>query len=424
MDYQESIDYINKLYIGKTQQPTLDRMKKVLDVLEFEDDIKAIHVAGTNGKGSTCSMIAKVLQESGYKVGLYTSPHLVDINERIKINGINISNDDFSYYVTKVVDATKKINIELLFFEVLTVVAFLYFKKQQCDIVVLETGMGGEYDATNIIKKPICTVITNIGLEHEDILGKGIESIAKAKAGIMKSDVQCVLYDIKDGKEIFEKVAKEKKAILHIANFDNIIVNYNNKNSISNTNTFSYKKYTDISTNLIGDHQIKNACVVLEIIDILKENGYTIGDDNIRSALNNIYWPARFQILQDKKGEPTIILDGGHNPQCIDAIVHELKKYNDKNIVFVVSIVKDKNVDLMAKELSSISKKFVLSHIDNKRGMEEEELKNIFLKYSDDVTYKYDIKDSIKFAKDKAKSEGIVCIIGSLYFAGDVLKIM
>ncbi|MCQ2609972.1 MAG: bifunctional folylpolyglutamate synthase/dihydrofolate synthase, partial [Lachnospiraceae bacterium] len=223
MNYKDSIDYIDKLYIGKSKEPTLDRIKKALEALSFDDDLKAVHIAGTNGKGSTCSMIANILKKSGYKVGLYTSPHLVKINERIKINDVDISDDDFAKYVTRVVDAIEKNNIELLFFEVLTVVAFLYFQDEKCDIVVLETGMGGEYDATNVIKNPLCTVITNIGLDHEDILGVGIDNIAKAKAGIMKENVDCVVYDIKDGRKVFEDVALKKHAKIHFANFNNII---------------------------------------------------------------------------------------------------------------------------------------------------------------------------------------------------------
>lgn len=414
MNYKDCISYINKLYIGKTSTPTLDRMRKVLEVFSYKNKSKVIHVAGTNGKGSTCNMIHEILLNAGYKVGLYTSPHLVNINERIKINDDFISDDDFAKYVSKVIDKIKEINVELLFFELLTVSALLYFEDNACDFIVFETGMGGEYDATNVIENPICTVITNIGLDHEDVLGTGIINIAKAKAGIIKENVDVVLYDINEGKDVFIEKAREKNAKIHLCDFNNISYDIESK-------TFDYKSHKKLSINLKGEHQIKNACVALETIDILKDKGYKISAENITYGLKNVHWPARFQVLQETN--PMIILDGGHNPQCIDSVVKELKKYSDKKIVFVVSVVKDKNVDMMAKLLSSVSKKFVLTHIDNKRALDEEDLKKAFLRYSDDVIYNSDIAESISIAKEKATKDGIVCIIGSLYFAGEVLKL-
>ncbi|MCQ2609376.1 MAG: hypothetical protein MJ151_01075, partial [Lachnospiraceae bacterium] len=212
---------------------------------------------------------------------------------------------------------------------------------------------------------------------------------------------------------------ENKKSI----NNKNNACNGDNANNINNANNiiFDYKNYNNLSTNLLGEHQVHNACVAIEALDIKKKKGYKVASNDIRDGLVSVHWPARLQVL--KEDNPKIILDGGHNPQCIDAIVKELKRYKDADIVYVVSIVKDKNADLMAKELSTVSKKFVLTHIDNKRGMEEKELEDIFLRYSDDVTYRYDTKDSIEYAKEKINNDGIVCIIGSLYFAGDLLKI-
>lgn len=407
MGIDEIKNYIFNLKRFNKQPKSVEIVKEVLSLLGFNLCFKVVHVAGTNGKGSTSTMINNALVNAGYKTGLFISPHLVKINERIKINNIDISDEDFVKYSEKIIDITKKQNIELIFFEFVTILCLIYFEAKKIDVAVLECGLGGTYDATNIFDKVDLSVITNIGLDHEDVLGEGIVNIAKAKAGIIKKYSLVVLYDIDndEARQVFSDEVDKNNSLLYEVKWDDESLNA-------------------IKTNMQGIHQKKNALTAKCAIAVLNKIGYNISRKNFEDGLMNVNLQARFQILTKENEKPIIILDGGHNPQCIDAVCDELRNYDYiKNKVFVVSTVNNKDTDTIAEKLSKISKNFILCHINNNsRALDKDNLLKIFSKYSNNIEYKENVTDAINLAKEKAGKDGMVCIVGSLYLAGEVLK--
>ncbi|MDD3013772.1 MAG: bifunctional folylpolyglutamate synthase/dihydrofolate synthase [Candidatus Gastranaerophilales bacterium] len=267
----------------------LERIGRVLELLDNpHETLKVIHVAGTNGKGSTCAMLSSVLTEAGYKTGFYSSPHLVEYIERIKINDIEISEEDFARLVFKVIETADKAEVHVTEFEILTAAAFLHFKENEVDFAVLETGLGGRLDATNVVKKPILTILTSIDFDHTDRLGDTIEQIAFEKAGIIKNNVPVITLKDNNGLEIIKNISSDKSSELILADSSDI-----NNYEIS----------------LSGLWQLKNLSLVLESVKYLNKTGLTISDQALRCGLKNTNWPARFQYIEDKK----LILDGAHN---------------------------------------------------------------------------------------------------------------
>jgi dihydrofolate synthase/folylpolyglutamate synthase len=368
MDYNNINNRINSHFNNK-QIRDITRVKKVLVELGSpESDLKIIHVAGTNGKGSVCASLSSTLMCAGYKTGLFTSPHLVNINERIKINGKDITDEALENILNKVEDASKKINIDLTFFETLTIISIIYFCDNDCDICIFEAGMGGEFDATNIFENVELSIITNIGFDHMEILGNSIEEITTAKAGIIKNNSSVVIYDFENStiKNIIKDKAKSKSAMIFDADFKLI------KNN--DDGSFDYKEYKNIKLKLIGRHQIYNACLVLEAISILQGKNYHISSDNIREGFLNVNWNARYQVISEK---PYIVLDGAHNELCFDAILPQIKNdlinKNIKKLDLLVAFLKDKDVTSIIKKINTLAYseyelKYLITTVNNYRA--------------------------------------------------------
>ena len=299
----------------------LERIEKILALLgNPQDNLNIIHVAGTNGKGSVCSIIASILNEAGQKVGLYTSPHILKYNERIKINATDITDDDFSSYVFEISAIAEKNNIDLTEFEILTAVMFKYFADKQVDVAVVETGLGGRYDATNVIKNPLCCAITHVDFDHTERLGNTLDKIAFEKAGIMKKNCPCIVFE---KKKVYEDVAQITGANLEI-----IVPNKSNSN-----------------LSLKGLYQKDNLNLALAVVEKTFPN---ISQEVINNGLKKVYHPYRFEYFEDKN----LIIDGAHNPNGINSLVESLNFYypNAKRR-FIFGCLKNKEYKTMLNKL-------------------------------------------------------------------------
>lgn len=335
-------EFLEEFEFMTSDKPNLDAMNYFMEKLDYPNKkLKFIHVAGTNGKGSICEMLSSILISSGYTVGKFISPYLLNANESICINKNHFSENDEKEYISKmqilIDEYIKDFNKKPSRFEIQTTLALLYFFEKNCDIVILEVGLGGKYDCTNIIISPIASCFGNISYDHTNILGNTLEEIAMQKAGIIKENSNAIIFENENIIDIFEKVCNEKNSNLIICK-NEYIKNYKLINDLQN---FDYKNYNDISINLKGQKQIQNTCVVLEAIDILKQNGFNISDINLKSSLKQIVHPGRFETL---KNSPITIFDGAHNEDALDNFISAVKSlYGDKIFTFVISQITTKD---------------------------------------------------------------------------------
>ena len=403
----------------------LDRIKKFLADQNIEyNKLKYIHIAGTNGKGSTAKTISDILISSGYKTGLYTSPHLIKINERIQINSLPITDRQLSALDKKYSHISKK--YKLTYFEYITAVAFIYFVKNKVDIVVLETGLGGRLDATNIVT-PLVSIITSIGLDHTEILGNTIQKIAFEKAGIIKKNVPVVCGNIKPvALSVIKKVAEQNKAQIYIFNkhFKAKNVSYNWKNFTQKISYCGINKDLVLNFGLLGKAQVYNLATVLSICEILKDKLPKINFKTIKKTCKNVKFAARFDYRKVKINNKrcSFIIDGAHNIQATENFLYLYKKspfYNKKTkLLFAVMQEKDFKsvIKSVAKEFGNIN----LLKIENSRAVNINILKEEFSKYTDEKNINcYDCKED--FFNDIKNNDVYICT-GSFYLAGTILK--
>ncbi|MBW2965627.1 bifunctional folylpolyglutamate synthase/dihydrofolate synthase [Candidatus Woesearchaeota archaeon] len=361
----------------KKKKFNLNNIKKFLKKLNNpEKQLKIIHVAGTNGKGSVCAMIDAILTQSGYRVGMFTSPHLIKINERIRINNKLIETKDLERLNKKVLNLEKKHKINLTFFETLTVIAYLYFKEKNTDYVILETGMGGRLDATNT-STPILSIITNIGLEHTDVLGNTLKDIAKEKAGIIKPNTTIIT----NAKALPLKIIK---------------------NTAKKHNSKLIRAKNNIKTNLKGIFQLENAATASTALKQLN-----IKQNIINKGLKKVIWPGRFEF---KSG---ILLDCAHNPDGIKALMNSVKQLKYKNLIIIFGTMKDKNIFSMAKKLKY--NKIILTKANMDKARNPIKIK----KYFKNPILTNNIKESINKAKQLAKKNDLILITGSIFLIGE-----
>ncbi|SDY97838.1 dihydrofolate synthase / folylpolyglutamate synthase [Proteiniborus ethanoligenes] len=428
MNYREALDYIHgtKKFGSKLG---LDNIRALLGLLENpQQDLKFIHVAGTNGKGSTSSFIANTLIEAGYRVGLFTSPYLEVFNERMRINNTDISDDSLAQITLNV-----KEKVEVMLsrgmnhpteFEIVTAIAMEYFKKENVDFVVLEVGLGGRYDSTNVIEDSLASVITTISMDHTDILGDTIGKIAYEKAGIIKDNGLVISYpQDKEAQEVIIDVAQKKNSELIIVPTEKIEVI--ETTAFGSRFNFEYKdiKMLDLEIGLIGVHQIYNASTALTTILSLKERGcISISDEAIRKGLSNTKWSGRLEVL---KRNPTFLIDGAHNIQGIHALKKTLKdvfKYN--KLILGVAILADKDVDHMIEELVPIADKIIVTEANIFRAMKAEELAEKIKKYNNNVIIESNIEKAVEESFQIATENDLIVFSGSLYLIGDVRTIV
>ena len=416
MSLEKTLEYIHKVK-WQGMKPGLERTNELLAALgNPHKSLKFVHIAGTNGKGSTAACIAAVLQMAGYRTGLYTSPYIHSFNERMQINGEYITDDELIEMTDRVRPHADNMSDAPTEFELITSLAMLYFLHKECDIVVLEVGMGGELDSTNVIDVPEVAVITLIGYDHVKELGPTIEDIARAKAGIIKGGDVVVYDDVPDVKAVFECVAAKKNARLRVADFSRIS---NEKFSLSESN-FIFEPYGEISLPLVGTYQPKNAAVAITALEVLREKGYTITDGDIVDGLKSVRWQGRFEVLGH---DPVFILDGAHNPQGIEAVSLSLEHYfKDRKIVFILGVMADKDIDSMILPIVPLAKAFVTVRPNNPRAMSEVELAKKLFAHNVPAAPFSSISAGVENAIKLAGEDGIVCAVGSLFLSGDIRK--
>ena len=415
MNLNEALSYIHGLY-RKGSVPGLHRMREMMEKMgNPQKKLKFIHIAGTNGKGSTAAMTASILTKAGYKTGLFTSPFIYRFHERMQICGQQISDEDvvaMVEYTKGFAETMEDITTE---FEFVTCMAMEYFARQQCDIVVLEVGMGGLIDATNIIDAPEVAVITNIGLDHTDFLGDTLEKIAANKAGVFKEGGHAVVYRGTPGVEaVYEEICAKKNISLRKADFDSIQLTSHGLEG----QVFSCGKRKDLVLPLLGDHQLHNASVVLSIADTLIDLGWKITEDHIREGIRDVSWPGRFDIVSRN---PLFIIDGGHNPQCIDALVKNITDYlAGRRLIALVGVLADKDYGEMFRPVMEFVTEFVCVTPDNPRQLPASELAEHLKNAGAQAVPCETVAQGVAKAKELAGPDGAVLCFGSLYTIGAI----
>ncbi len=418
MTYEQALQKIHSLdKFGS--RPGLDRIKKLFDILG--DDLldqKFIHVAGTNGKGSVCQMISRVLTQSGYKTGLFISPYITDFRERVQINNEMISKKELTEAVKHlfpILEDLSKQGIIITEFEFLTALSFYIYKKNKCDIIVCETGLGGLLDSTNLIKKPLCSVLTKIDLDHTAILGDTIELITEQKCGIIKENSITITSAQNDRSfDIIKKTANEKSNKLYLAcdvEFTDVLL------SLEKTD-FTYNS-TQLSMSLCGEHQLDNAKTAICTLNALKENGIIDFDtDDLVKGFSKAENPARFELLSKS---PVVILDGAHNVNGITAFKNATQTFLEEKRALLVGMLKDKDVESSLSLLSGMFDVVFVTDIDNPRNMDCYELADICRKFFEKVVVISNPYTAFDTAYDIAKeNDYTLCICGSLYLAGEL----
>ncbi len=402
MNYNETIEYIHQ--IPKFRRPLGNaQLERLLDAaLNPHHKLKFIHIAGTNGKGSTAAMLAKMLELQGYKTGMFTSPFIEVFNERIQINGENIPDEDLATCATMLRSLMEDNEAYVSEFAFITAVAFMYFARQNCDYVVLETGMGGRLDATNIVENTALSVLTSISLDHMQFLGDTIEEITQEKCGIIKPGVPVVSYPNDAVKGIIEAYAKDSGSELVFADEPGIV-----------DGGFIYKKKT-YRLRLKGAYQPKNAALAIEAARMLDKYGIVISERNIEKALETAAWPVRYEFIRDN-----LVIDGGHN---IDG-VRELRKSLEnegKKIYLVMAMMEDKSFDECIAEISVCASRVYCTQLDMPRCAKASEIaaavKDREVKIIENPI------EAVKTALVAADDNTLVCVCGSLYLAGEIRR--
>ena len=411
MTYQEALDYIHSIS-WTFCKPGLERIEELCSRLgDPQNELRFIHVAGTNGKGSFCSMLSSVLRKSGLKVGLYTSPYIRFFNERMCIDGEPISNEELAElteYVRPIADSMTDKPTE---FELITAIAFEFFKRHNCDVVVLEAGMGGRLDSTNIIRNPYLSVITGIALDHTAFLGDTVEKIAAEKAGIIK-DGAPVLFGGTDESAaiVIDAAAKQRGSDLFRVDYSKLV---NVRPSLEGT-VFDFGEYSDLSIRLLGMYQPRNAVSVITAVDILRARGLDISDESLREGLAAAVWQGRFEVICK---DPLMIFDGAHNPQGISSAVESIKTYfGNKKVYLLTGVLRDKDYTAIAKDLSAVAQKAFTLTPDSPRALTAAEYAETLRSAGIESTAYETLSDALTFAMKSAKEDNapLVCL-GSLY---------
>ena len=426
--YTEALDYIYDLtkYGIKLGLKNINYLLYLLG--EPHKKLKIIHVAGTNGKGSTCSLISSILQSDGHKVGLYTSPHLVDFTERIKINHKSIDRKKVSELLERIKPSIEKVaNTPSFghptFFEVITSMAFLFFFEEQIDFLVLEVGLGGRLDATNVCE-PLISVITHIDYDHMDKLGNSLEEIAREKGGIIKPEgIIITSNQYNEAYNEIKKIAKEKNSLIYSIgrgiNYE--IVKSDIKGVIFNLKGI-YHNYKNLHTPLLGRHQADNAATAITTIEALKIRGVNVSEKAIRYGLEKVKWTGRLEIIQNS---PTLILDGAHNPSGVKIVRQALEEiFSYHRLILVLAIFSDKDYKKMIKILAPNADLIITTKAKNPRATPPQRIAKEAAQYIEQnkIIVTENIPKAINCALSNSKKDDLICITGSLYAVGEAKR--
>ena len=420
MTYQEALDYIHGIS-WTFCKPGLERIGELCHKLgDPQRSLKFIHVAGTNGKGSFCSMTDSVLRAAGYKTGLYTSPYIRFFNERMCVDGSPISNEELAEITEYVKPYADSMTDRPTEFELITAVAFEFFKRHECDVVVLEAGMGGLLDSTNIIESPLLSVITGVALDHVAFLGDTVEKIAATKAGIIK-DRRPILFGGEDvaAERVIRGTAEEKGSPFLSVDYSKLSI----KSSTLEGTLFDFGAHEDMSISLLGLYQPRNASVVLSAVDILRAEGLEIPEDAVKRGLLAARWAGRFEIISK---EPLVIFDGAHNAEGIDSAVRSVKHYfKDEKVYVLTGVLKDKDYRVISSRLSEIAARAFVMTPDSPRALPAKDYAEILSAAGVSSAAFGSIKDAFFAAREAAKRDGVplVCL-GSLYVYVDLIDLV
>lgn len=420
MTYNEALEYIHSIS-WTFCKPGLERIGELCERLgNPQDSLRFVHVAGTNGKGSFCSMLSSVLRKSGLRVGLYTSPYIRFFNERMCVDGQPISNDELAELTEYVRPIADGMNDKPTEFELITAIAFEFFKRHNCDVIVLEAGMGGRLDSTNIIRNPYLSVITGIALDHTAFLGDSVEKIAAEKAGIIK-DGAPILFggDDEAAASVISETAKRVGSEFYRVDYAKLC---NVRPSLDGT-VFDLGERTSMRIKLLGMYQPRNASVVINAVDILRERGINIPEDALRDGLADAVWSGRFEIICR---DPLMIFDGAHNPQGIHSAVESIKTYfGARKVYLLTGVLRDKDYTAIAKDLSAVASRAFTLTPDSPRALSSAEYAATLNGAGIEATSYATLSDALKAAMDSAKKDSVPLIyLGSLYVYSSLMDEM
>lgn len=401
----------------------LDTVTELLSRLgNPQDDLKFVHIAGTNGKGSILAYVSTILKEAGYKVGRYISPTIFEYRERIQVNEAYIPEEAVARLAERIYQAGQAMLAEGLAhptaFEVETALAFLYFKETDCDIVVLETGMGGLTDATNVVKTTLVSAFASISMDHMGFLGNTLEEIAGIKAGIIKPDTTVIsTAQTARVRKVLEEACRENRASYREVQKEDL----KDKKISFEDQSFTYKDRTNLRPGILGSCQLENAAAALEVIDALGELGYPVTEEALRRGLEQTEWAGRFTVIEE---DPLFLVDGAHNRDAADRLLETLKLYvPEKRKIFIIGVLGDKEYDYMMSRLAPEAERIVtVMTPDNQRALPAEELAEAVRKYNPNVEAAENIPEAVKKAKGYAGGDGMVLAFGSLSYLGDLIR--
>ena len=414
MTYEEALQYIHAVS-WKGSRPGLSRITELMRRLgDPQNGLKYVHIVGTNGKGSTAAMLSSVLTRAGYRTGLFISPYVVDFRERMQICGEMIGREELAAFTERVRPFAETMEDLPTEFELITAIALCWFAARRCDIVILEAGMGGEFDATNVIPAPEAAVITNVGLDHTEYLGPTVEAIAETKSGVIKPGCDAVAYP--NPPSVLEVLARrclERGASLTVADPDRLQL-------LSRSLAGQRLRFgaLELELPLLGEHQIRNAAVVLTVIERLRGRGFAIPDEAVQDGIAAVRWPGRFELLGR---DPLFVLDGGHNPQCMEALLQAAEDYlAGKRLTVVTGVLADKDYASMYDRMAPLAERFFTLTPPNPRALPGEALAEWLRRYGKPVEACQSAREAVDKALAAAPKDGAVLCFGSLYLASEL----
>lgn len=399
--------------------PGLERVRELMEGLgNPQDKLRYVHITGTNGKGSTAAMTARILTAAGYRTGLYTSPHLWTIHERFQVDGRMITDEDFADALGRVLDVNRTLEQPGTEFELLTAAAFVYFAEKKCNLVVLEVGMGGLLDATNVIPAPEAAVITNIGLEHTQYLGATLGAIAEQKSGIIKRGCSAVLYaQSEEVERVVREACAREDAALTVTSPGTLEV----ISSGLDGQEFRYRGAGPYRIALPGKYQLSNAMTALETVAALRRRGWEIPERAVQEGLRETVWPGRLEVV---RRNPDVIVDGAHNPQCMAALSASLSELKPGGkYTFVLGVLGDKDYPAMMGELIPLARNFLVVPVDNPRALPAADLASYLERQGVKAELCGTVEEGVRRALSSVKPEDAVCICGSLYMIGGARRL-
>lgn len=423
MNYEEALEYINdKDKFGS--RLGLESIGRLMELLgNPQERLKCIHAGGTNGKGSTSSFLSHVLKTAGYKVGLFTSPYIERFNERIQINGLDIPDETLGR-LTGLIREKSNMMVEEgrehpTTFEIVTAIAFLYFEEEEADYVVLEVGLGGRFDSTNIISSPMASIITTIDYDHIDVLGKTLEEIAYQKAGIIKENSIVILYPQDPGVlGVIEEVVEDKNGELYKFPMENICINQVTEYGTSFDFSYNGQAIEDINISMLGKYQIYNAGLAITTLLVLRDkNLVKVSDEDIKKGLKETTWPGRLEVM---RRNPTFLIDGAHNVQGMKQLTKALNLFKYDKLILGIGILEDKDSSHMVQLLAPKADQIIVTEVNMPRKLKAENLSREIEKYNKNIIIEKNIKKAVEKSLELAGENDLVIFCGSLYLIGEV----